>query len=181
MLEDPFFAKSDVESAVNIHKSRGMARSRGISNFQSWLDRTSMPLGALNYAVLNSLKNGTSYYVHRHTEKPRRPLVFWKSTDSKNDSFFGINGSWEVHDYVAPPLRNKLRILLKRIDPPKPVIIRKVPITATQSVAPANDTPRDERHMFLLEVESENDVPLPVKAYVTLVAFNKTQDSRPVQ
>jgi len=181
LLEDPFFAKSDVESAVNIHKSRGMARSRGISNFQSWLDRTSMPLGELNYAVLNSLKNGTSYYVHRHTEKPRRPLVFWKSTDSKNDSFFGINGSWEVHDYVAPPLRNKLRILLKRIDPPKPVIIRKVPTTATQSVAPVNDTPRDERHMFLLEVESENDVPLPVKAYVTLVAFNKTQDSRPVQ
>lgn len=181
LLEDPFFAKSDVESAVNIHKSRGMARNRGISNLQSWLDRTSMPLGELNYAVLNSLKNGTSYYVHRHTEKPRRPLVFWKSTDSKNDSFFGINGSWEVHDYVAPPLRNKLRLLLKRIDPPKPVIIRKVPTTATQSVAPANDTPRDERHMFLLEVESENDVPLPVKAYITLVAFNKTQDSRPVQ
>jgi hypothetical protein len=181
LLEDPFFAKSDVESAVNIHKSRGMARNRGISNFQSWLDRTSMPLGELNYAVLNSLKNGTSYYVHRHTEKPRRPLVFWKSTDSKNDSFFGINGSWEVHDYVAPPLRNKLRILLKRIDPPKPVVIRKIPAASPQQTAPVDDTPRDERHMFLLEVESENDVPLPVKAYITLVAFNKTQDSRPVQ
>ncbi|MEH6450896.1 MAG: LysM peptidoglycan-binding domain-containing protein [Oleispira sp.] len=134
LLEDPFFAKSDVESAVNIHKSRGMARNRGISNFQSWLDRTSMPLGELTYEVMDSLKNGTSYYVHRHTEKPRRPLLFWKSTESKSDSFFGINGGWEVHDYVAPPLRNKLRILLSRIEPPKPVVIRKAPSNAPTPV-----------------------------------------------
>lgn len=180
LLEDPFFAKADVESAVNIHKSRGMARNRGISNFQSWLDRTSMPLGDLTYEVMTSLKNGSSYYVHRHMEKPRRPLLYWKSTESHSDRFFGINGGWEVHDYVAPALRNKLRILLTRIEPPKPVVLRKAPADTPQQTAPVDDTPRDERHMFQLEVESENDVPLPEKLYITLVAFNKTQDARPV-
>ncbi|NRA25031.1 MAG: hypothetical protein HRU08_11285, partial [Oleispira sp.] len=180
LLEDPFFAKADVESAVNIHKSRGMARNRGISNFQSWLDRTSMPLGDLTYEVMTSLKNGSSYYVHRHMEKPRRPLLYWKSTESHSDRFFGINGGWEVHDYVAPALRNKLRILLTRIEPPKPVVLRKAPTDTPQQTAPVDDTPRDERHMFQLEVESENDVPLPEKLYITLVAFNKTQDARPV-
>ncbi len=180
LLEDPFFTKGDVISAVNVYESRGVDRPRGISNFQTWLNRTSMPYGDLDSFILNSLRNGDSFYVHRHYDTPKRPLVYWKSTDSNSDSFFGVNGSWEVHDHVAPSLRNRLKGLLGQLEPPKPVVIRQI-AKATTAPAPADDTPRDERHMFMLEVESENDVPLPDKAYITLVAFNKTQDTRPVQ
>jgi hypothetical protein len=182
LLEDPFFTKADVISAVNVYESRGIDRPRGISNFQAWLNRTSMPYGDLDRFILNSLKNGDSFYVHRHYDTPKRPLVYWKSIDSgsTSDSFFGINGSWEVHDHVMPSLRNKLKGLIGQLEPPKPVIIRQV-AKSTAAPAPVDDAPRDERHMFMLEVESENDVPLPDKAYITLVAFNKTQDSRPVQ
>jgi len=182
LLEDPFFTKADVISAVNVYESRGIDRPRGISNFQAWLNRTSMPYGDLDRFILNSLKNGDSFYVHRHYDIPKRPLVYWKSIDSgsTSDSFFGINGSWEVHDHVMPSLRNKLKGLIGQLEPPKPVIIRQI-ARSTAAPAPVDDTPSDERHMFMLEVESENDVPLPDKAYITLVAFNKTQDSRPVQ
>jgi len=181
LLESPFFAKADVESAVNIHKSRGMARNRGISNFQAWLDRTSMPLGELTYEVMDSLKNGTSYYVHRHTEKPRRPLLYWNSSDEKSDSFFGINGGWEVHEYVAPALRNKLRIMLKRIDPPKPVIVRKIPNTAAAQTNNQSTQDVTEKHMFVLDVKQASGSTLPKQAKITLVGFNTTQDTRPVQ
>lgn len=181
LLEDPFFAKWDVESAVNIHQSRGMARNRGISNFQSWLDRTSMPLGELTYEVMDSLKNGTSYYVHRHTDRPKRSLLYWKPSESNTDSFFGINGSWQVHDYVQPALRNRLRLLLTRIEPPKPVVVREAPSAAMNQ---GNDKPSQsvtEKHMFVLDVQAAQDSTLPEKASITLVAFNTSQDTRPVQ
>ena len=181
LLEDPFFAKADVESAVNIHKSRGNPRNRGISNFQSWLDRTSMPLGELNYAVLNSLKNGTSYYVHRHTDKPRRPLLFWQSNEPKSNSFFGISGSWQVHPYVAPALRNKLRILLSRIEPPKPVVLRKV--TAEQVVQKNGDEKPVKQNLLtirklalkLLDIETEYGVEI-AKYQASLIGYEGVCD-----
>jgi hypothetical protein len=53
-----------------------MARNRGISKFQAWLDRTSMPLGELTYEVMDSLKNGTNYYVHLHRLQPEKRPVY---------------------------------------------------------------------------------------------------------
>jgi hypothetical protein len=138
-----------------------------------------MPFGDLECYAYDSVKNGDSFYVHRHVDKPKRSLLFWQANDDKSDSFYGVNGQWEVHDYVAPALRNKLKVLLTRLEPPKPVIIRQQANPASNPT-PDNDKPRDERHMFQLEVDSENDVPLPEKLYITLVAFNKTQDARPV-
>jgi hypothetical protein len=179
LLEDPFFAKADIVSAVNTYETRGMPRSRGISNFQAWLNRVSMPFGDLEYYAYNSVKNGDSFYVHRHFDTPKRALLYWQASDDKSDSFYGVNGHWEVHDYVAPALRNKLKVLLTSLEPPKPVVIRQQANPAS-SPAPDNDRVRDERHMFQLEVESENDAPLPEKFYINLVAFNKTQDTRPV-
>lgn len=179
LLEDPFFAKADIVSAVNTYETRGMPRNRGISNFQAWFNRVSMPFGDLEYYAYNSVKNGDSFYVHRHFDTPKRALLYWQASDDKSDSFYGVNGHWEVHDYVAPALRNKLKVLLTSLEPPKPVVIRQQTNPAS-SPAPDNDMVRDERHMFQLEVESENDAPLPEKFYISLVAFNKTQDTRPV-
>ena len=63
-LEDPFFARSDVESAVKTYTSPGMAPHRRIANFQRWLEGTRLPVNDLYRAVLNSLDIGASYYVH---------------------------------------------------------------------------------------------------------------------
>ncbi|PHR94967.1 MAG: hypothetical protein COA78_31150 [Blastopirellula sp.] len=180
LLEDPFFAKAAVESAVKAHKSRSMASARGISNFPSWLDRTRMPLSNLNHTVLNSLKNGTSYYVHRNTEKPARPLVFWQPAESGEHSYLGTKGAWEIHDHVTAPLCNKLNILLKQIEPPKPVVIQKIVEIEVEQAIPVSYISQNERHMFVLEVESENDAPIPEEVYVNLVGFNKTQNTLPV-
>ena len=76
LLEDPFFAKADIVSAVNTYETRGMPRNRGISNFQAWLNRVSMPFGELEYYAYNSVKNGDSFCVHRHVDTPKRALVY---------------------------------------------------------------------------------------------------------
>jgi hypothetical protein len=181
LLEDPFFARADIESAVKTHKSPGMAPNRGITNFKSWLDRARIPLSDLNNAVLNSLKNGASYYVHHDTDKPTRPLVYWKPAEASENSYLGENGNWGIYDYVPEPLNNKLRILLKDIKTPKPMQVYSAPeeiITEAVSVAYIS---QNERHMFELDVESENDAPTPDEVYVTLVGFNKTQNTLPVE
>lgn len=180
LLEDPFFAKADVESAVKTHKARGIVPNRGITNFQVWLDRTRLPLNDLNHAVLNSLKNGTSYYVHRDMDKPARPLVYWKPAESSNNSFLGVNGGWEVYDHVPAPLCNKLSILLKQIEPAKPMSVYNAPEVEIAQAIPVSYISQNERHMFVLEVESENDAPIPDEVYINLVGFNKTQNTLPV-
>ena len=177
LLEDPFFARADVDSAVKMHKSSGMRRSLGITNFPSWLDRARMPLSDLNNAVLNSLKNGESYYVHHNADKPMRPLVFWKPAESSKNSYLGEKGDWAIHDYVPAPLNNKLSILLKEIEPPKPMQVYRVPEEVITEAVPVGYISQNERHMFELEVESENDAPTPDEVYVTLVGFNKTQNT----
>ena len=179
-MEDPFFAKADVESAVKTHKARGIVPNRGITNFQVWLDRTRLPLNDLNHAVLNSLKNGTSYYVHRDMDKPARPLVYWKPAESSNNSFLGVNGGWEVYDHVPAPLCNKLSILLKQIEPAKPMSVYNAPEVEIAQAIPVSYISQNERHMFVLEVESENDAPIPDEVYINLVGFNKTQNTLPV-
>jgi hypothetical protein len=181
LLEDPFFARADVESAVKAHNSPGMAPSRGITNFKSWLDRANIPLNDLSNAVLKSLKNGASYYVHHDANKPARPLVFWKPAEASENSYLGENGDWEIHDYVPEPLNNKLRILLKDIKTPKPMQVYSAPEEIITEAVPVSYISQNERHMFELEVESENDAPTPDEVYVTLVGFNKTQNTLPIE
>jgi hypothetical protein len=181
LLEDPFFARADIESAVKTHKSPGMAPNRGITNFKSWLDRARIPLSDLNNAVLNSLKNGASYYVHHDTDKPTRPLVYWKPAEASENSYLGENGNWGIYDYVPEPLNNKLRILLKDIKTPKPMQIYSAPEEIITEAVPVSYISQNERHMFELDVESENDAPTPDEVDVTLVGFNKTQNTLPIE
>lgn len=180
-LEDPFFARSDVESAVKTYTSPGMAPNRRIANFQRWLEGTRLPVNDLNRAVLNSLDNGASYYVHHDMDKPTRPLVYWNPSEASSNSYQGVNGSWEVHAYVPAPLCNKLRILLKDIEPIKPMSVYKIPEEIIQDSVPVSYISLNERHMFALEVEGENDTPIPENKKITLVGFNKKQNTVPVE
>ncbi|MFT4765645.1 MAG: hypothetical protein ACI9OH_002757 [Oleispira sp.] len=181
LLEDPFFARADVESAVRMHKTPGMAPNRGITNFQNWIGWTRLPLNDLNHAVLNSLNNGASYYVHHNADKPTRPLVFWKPAKSSKHSYLGENGDWEIHKYVPAPLSNKLRILLKEIEPSKPMTVYSIPEEVIAHSVPVSYISLNERHMFELEVEGENDTPIPENKKITLVGFNKKQNTVPVE
>ena len=180
-LEDPFFARSDVESAVKTYTSPGMAPHRRIANFPRWLEGTRLPVNDLNRAVLNSLDNGASYYVHHDMDKPTRPLVYWNPSEASSNSYQGVNGSWEVHAYVPAPLCNKLRILLKDIEPIKPMSVYKIPEEIIQDAVPVSYISLNERHMFALEVEGENDTPIPENKKITLVGFNKKQNTVPVE
>ena len=180
-LEDPFFARSDVESAVKTYTSPGMAPNRRIANFQRWLEGTRLPVNDLNRAVLNSLDNGASYYVHHDMDKPTRPLVYWNPSEASSNSYQGVNGSWEVHAYVPAPLCNKLRIILKDIEPIKPMSVYKIPEEIIQDAVPVSYISLNERHMFALEVEGENDTPIPENKKITLVGFNKKQNTVPVE
>jgi hypothetical protein len=138
-------------------------------------------LSDLNNAVLNSLKNGASYYVHHDTDKPTRPLVYWKPAEASENSYLGENGNWGIYDYVPEPLNNKLRILLKDIKTPKPMQVYSAPEEIITEAVPVSYISQNERHMFELEVESENDAPTPDEVYVTLVGFNKTQNTLPIE
>lgn len=180
-LEDPFFARSDVESAVKTYTSPGMAPHRRIANFPRWLEGARLPVNDLNRAVLNSLDNGASYYVHHDMDKPTRPLVYWNPSEASSNSYQGVNGSWEVHAYVPAPLCNKLRILLKDIEPIKPMSVYKIPEEIIQDAVPVSYISLNERHMFALEVEGENDTPIPDNKKITLVGFNKKQNTVPVE
>lgn len=182
LLEDPFFAKRDIEDVVNRYELRSMSSNRGISNFQLWYNRVSMPTGDLTSYTIRSVALGDSYYVHKHYDKPIRPLLYWQTQDDgqSSDAFWGINGSWQVHDYVQPALRNRLKQLISKLQAPKPVVVRQV---ANGQTAASTDTSRDtiEKHMFVLDVQAAQDSTLPEKASITLVAFNTSQDTRPVQ
>lgn len=180
LLEDPFFAKWDVETAVRAYESRSGSGNRGISNFQAWYESVKMPPGELTRFTLHSLNNGDSFYVSRFTEVPKRPLLFWKITDASkgSDDFYGKNGRWEVHDHVNPALRNKLRTLLTRIQPPKPVVLRQEATQAESSAQKKEAKAEVVKHQILLETECENDCPMPPKHYVTLVGFNKSTGSK---
>jgi hypothetical protein len=55
---------------------------------------------------------------------------------------------------------------------PEEIITEAVPVSYIS---------QNERHMFELDVESENDAPTPDEVYVTLVGFNKTQNTLPIE
>lgn len=175
LLEDPFFAQSDVEVAVNVYEAGAMPGPRGIANFSSWYASLRMPAGNLLNYTLQSLKTGESFYVQPVTRVPKRPLLYRKAGAN------GLGGSWEVHDYVSAALKNKLNFLIGQISPPKPVVVRQSPGEQSSSTQQDNQRAKLEKHQFVLEIESENDAPLPDDHYVTLVAFNASKDKKIIE
>lgn len=51
-----------------------------------------------------------------------------------------------MHDYVAPALRNKLKVLLSRIEPPKPVVFQASPVATSKA---SNNEPAETQQFDL--------------------------------
>ncbi len=65
--------------------------------------------------------------MHHDANKPARLLVYWQPAEANENSYLGEKGDWAIHDYVSAPLNNKLSILLKEIEPQKPMQVYSAP------------------------------------------------------
>lgn len=147
-LESPFFAKSDIQQAVNTYLARGVRSPGGISNLESWIGQHRGLMNNLRRDVWESVERGDSYYVHHLNRKPAQPLLIWKkaNADAKTDALWGQNGQWHIADHVPAGLRNRLAFVLKQIQPPKPVVLRKAPngITPVNTIQPERQARKKE-------------------------------------
>lgn len=140
-LEDPFYAKTEVKAAVTAYEAKMVRVGRGISNLQNWYRSKTKNGSILRSQIITELESGKSFYVHSRNDQPVRPLLVWNdqltSADNNSPSINANKGSWVVREGVNPQLASVLSTLIKKIEPPKPVVLRQ----STKSSLPAAVSP----------------------------------------
>ncbi len=167
-IESPLMAKRTVQSnhgsnigGETIHN----AAEHGLPNNRS---KAFEPFGAIN----DKLESGQVFFINNSTQMP---------VISRLEINPDGTAKWELNNGPNAMFLNSLDAALHRVQVPKQYgVLRDEPAAPASNQPAAQKTVR-EKHIFLLDLEGQNDRPLPPKHNITLVVENTTQASLPVR
>ncbi len=167
-IESPLMAKRTVQSnhgsnigGETIHN----AAEHGLPNNRS---KAFEPFGAIN----DKLESGQVFFINTRTQMP---------VISRLEINPDGTAKWELNNGLNAMFKNSLDAALHRVQVPKQYgVLRDEPAAPASNQPAAQKTVR-EKHIFLLDLEGQNDRPLPPKHNITLVVENTTQASLPVR
>ncbi len=167
-IESPLMAKRTVQSnhGSNIGgETIQNAAEHGLPNNRS---KAFEPFGAIN----DKLESGQVFFINNSTQMP---------VISRLEINPDGTAKWELNNGPNAMFLNSLDAALHRVQVPKQYgVLRDEPAAPANNQAAAQKTVR-EKHIFLLDLEGQNDRPLPPKHNITLVVENTTQSSLPVR
>ncbi len=163
-IESPLMAKRTVQSnhgtrigGETVHN----AAQHGLPDNRS---KVFDAYGAIN----DKLDNGQVFLINNRTQMP----VISRLEIGENN-----RAKWVINTGPNLMFLNAIDAALHRVDIPKQyAVIRNEPAQAANDQPAAQKTVR-EKHIFLLNLEGQNDRPLPDKHNITLVVENTTQSN----
>ena len=163
-IESPLMAKRTVQSnhgtrigGETVHN----AAQHGLPDNRS---KVFDAYGAIN----DKLDNGQVFLINNRTQMPVISRL-----EINNDN----RANWEINTGPNLMFLNAIDAALHRVDIPKQyAVVRDEPAPSNNNQAATQKTVR-EKHIFLLNLEGQNDRPLPDKHNITLVVENTTQSN----
>jgi hypothetical protein len=167
-IESPLMAKRTVQSNHGAHFGGEIIHNGNEHGLPDNRSKVFEPYGAIN----NKLDNGQVFLINHSTQMP----VIAKLEITANNT-----AKWKLNQGQNLMFLNALDGALNRVQVPKPYgVLRDEPAAPAENQTSAEKTVR-EKHIFLLDLEGQNERPLPPKHNITLVVENTTQSSLPVR
>ncbi len=167
-IESPLMAKRTVQSNHGTRIGGELVHNANEHGLPDDRSKVFDPYGAIN----NKLDNGQVFLVNTSTQMP---------VISRLDITPDNTAKWELHNGPHLMFLNAIDAALHRVQVPRQYgVLRDEPAKPANNQAAAQKTVR-EKHIFLLDLEGQNDRPLPPKYNITLVVENTTQSSLPVR
>ena len=168
LIENPLTAKNIIES--NHGKKVGGEVIHNANNFNlpSAASRSFDPYGEIH----RNLENGAVFLVNSNTTNPvLKNIKISEQQRTLCDIAHGQNAMFV----------NAANAMLARVQVPSVSgVMREEPSQATND-KPAEQKKEREKHIILLNLEGQNDRPLPIKHNITLVVENTSQGNLPVR
>jgi hypothetical protein len=168
LIENPLTAKNIIES--NHGKKVGGEAIHNANNFNlpKAGSRSFDPYGEIH----RNLENGAVFLVNSSTTNPvLKNINISEQQRTVCDIAHGQNAMFV----------NAANAMLARVQVPSVSgVIRQEPSQATND-KPAEQKKEREKHIILLNLEGQNDRPLPIKHNITLVVENTSQGNLPVR
>jgi hypothetical protein len=167
-IESPLMAKRTVQSNHGTHFGGEIIHNGNEHGLPDNRSKVFEPYGAIN----NKLDNGQVFLINHSTQMP---VIAQLEITANNTA------KWKLNQGQNLMFLNALDAALNRVQVPKPYgVVRDEPAAPAENQTSAEKTVR-EKHIFLLDLEGQNDRPLPPKHNITLVVENTTQSSLPVR
>ncbi len=167
-IESPLMAKRTVQShhgryfgGDTIHN----AREHGLPDNYS---KVFEPYGAIN----DKLDNGQVFLINTSTCMPVIKRLEVSADNAAN---------WELNHGQSLMFLNAIDAALHRVQMPSQYAVVRDEPAPSNNGQPATQKTVREKHIFLLDLEGQNDRPLPLKHNITLAIENTTQSSLPVR
>jgi hypothetical protein len=167
-IESPLMAKRTVQSNHGTHFGGEIIHNGNEHGLPDNRSKVFEPYGAID----NKLDNGQVFLINHSTQMP---VIAQLEITANNTP------KWKLNQGQNLMFLNALDAALNRVQVPKPYgVLRDEPAAPAENQTSAEKTVR-EKHIFLLDLEGQNDRPLPPKHNITLVVENTTQSSLPVR
>jgi hypothetical protein len=167
-IESPLMAKRTVQSNHGTRFGGEIIHNGNEHGLPDNRSKVFEPYGAIN----NKLDNGQVFLINNSTQMP---VIAQLEITANNTA------KWKLNHGQNLMFLNALDAALNRVQVPKPYgVLRDEPAAPAENQTSAEKTVR-EKHIFLLDLEGQNDRPLPPKHNITLVVENTTQSSLPVR
>ncbi len=167
-IESPLMAKRTVQSNHGSNIGGEMVQNAAEHGLPNNRSKAFEPFGAIN----DKLDNGQVFFINTRTQMP---------VISRLEINPDGTAKWTLNNGPNDMFLNSLGAALHRVQVPKQYgVLRDEPAAPANNQAAAQKAVR-EKHIFLLDLEGQNDRPLPPKHNITLVVENTTQASLPVR